>query len=109
MIENFKGKININFPKIIFIFNSIFYKGLKEYSFVVIFRKKLFFEPSLRRVVDTTGGGGTLINLIENFKRKKNINFQKTKLILNRVFLGLYIHLNKLKKRKKKAQGKEDN
>ena len=55
----------------------------KEYIFFGISRIKLLFEPSLRRVDDTKG---TLIDLFENFKGKKIINFQKIKLYFNSIF-----------------------
>ena len=55
LIENFQGKRNFNFQRIKLIFNSIFYKELKEYTFVEISRIKLLSEPSARGLVDTKG------------------------------------------------------
>ena len=74
--ENFKEKIDNNFQKIKLILNSIFYIELKEYIFVEYSRIKVVSEPSVREVVHTKG---SLINLFEKFKGKKN-NFQKIKL-----------------------------
>ena len=88
MFENLKGKKYINFQKIKLIFNSIFYIELKEYNFVEISRIKLLFEPSVRGVVDTKGG--PLWTFLRISREKKNINFQKIKLIFNSIF---YIEL----------------
>ena len=42
---NFKKKKYINFQNIELIFNSIFYKKSKEFTFAGISRKKICFEP----------------------------------------------------------------
>ena len=132
----FQEKKKINFQNIKLIFNSIFYKETKEFTFAEISRKKLLFEPSVWREDDTKRGPlstffrisrekkififkilnsflivyfinspnsllskeyleknyflnllfegkmiqrGTIIFFFENFKRKKNINFQNIK------------------------------
>ena len=75
LIENFKGKNNINFQKTKLILNSIFYKVFEIYIFVWIFRKNLFFEPSVRSDVDPKGDP---------------YHLQKTKLILNSIFYKVF-------------------
>ena len=60
------------FQKIKLIFNSIFYKVLKEYTFVEISRIKLISEPSVRGVFDTKGGP---LSTCLKISRGKKINF----------------------------------
>ena len=52
----FQEKKNINFQNIKLIFNSIFYKESKVFTFDRISRKKLLFEPSVWKEDDTKGG-----------------------------------------------------
>ena len=52
----FQEKKNINFQNIKLIFNRIFYKESKEFTFDRISRKKLLFEHSVWREDDTKGG-----------------------------------------------------
>ena len=90
LVWEFQGKKNINFQKIKFILNSIFYIEIKEFTFVEISRIKLLSEPSVRGVVDTKGGPlGTCLRIP---RKKKNNNLKKIKLIFNCIF---YLELKK--------------
>ena len=52
----FQKKKNPNYQNIILIFNSIFYKESKEFTFAPISRKKLLFDPSVWMEDDTKDG-----------------------------------------------------
>ena len=64
----FQEKKNINFQNIKLIFNSIFYKESKEFTFARISRKKFLFEPSVWREDYTKGGP---LSTFLKFSRKK--------------------------------------
>ena len=80
--ENFKSKKDINFRNIKLIFDSIFYKESKVFTFARISRKNYFLKPLLK---GRWYKGGTLIYFFENFKRKKNIHFQNIKHIFDSI------------------------
>ena len=79
-----REKKNINFENIKPIFNSIFNKEFKGYTFARIFRKKLLFETSVWREDDTQGG--PLSTFLTISGEKKILIFK----ILNR-FLIVYL------------------
>ena len=82
-MRNFRKKKNINFLKTKGILNSRFYREWNKCIFVGITRKELLFKPPEKTYIDTKGGPlPTFWEILE----KKNINFRKTKGILNSRF-----------------------
>ena len=85
LFENFKKKNNFNFQNIKLIFNSIFYKESKEFTFARISRKKLLFETSVWREDDTKGGP---LSTVLRISREKKILIFK---ILNSFLIVYFI------------------
>ena len=81
----FQEKKNIYFQNIKLIFNSIFYKELKRFTFARISLKKLLFEPSFWRKDDTKGG--PLSTFLRISREKKILIFK----ILNTFLLVYFI------------------